>query len=88
MLGKHSNRFVDYLTEAMKQQTCPRCGRKGSQHKKMVRNSRGKPYHYIYFAHYKELRGKTRRIKWCYIGREPPTEQVGKKEKEKNTLGK
>ncbi len=42
---------------------CPKCGRKGSVQTKMVRNSSGRSYPFLYFAHY--LRGK---ISWCYLG--------------------
>jgi len=48
---------------------------KGSLYKKMVKSQRGKVYHYYYFAHYSWLEGGTRKIKWCYIGKEEPEER-------------
>ncbi len=42
---------------------CPKCGKKGSVQTKMVRNSTGRSYPFLYFAHY--ARGK---INWCYLG--------------------
>lgn len=42
---------------------CPKCGKKGSVQTKMVRNSTGKSYPFLYFAHY--AKGK---IDWCYLG--------------------
>ncbi|MFN3621477.1 MAG: hypothetical protein ACK4TI_01160 [Nitrososphaerales archaeon] len=77
------------LHEAGEAKTCPRCGERGSKHTKTVKNTYGKPYHYTYFAHYNGVKGKTRKIKWCYIGKETIiNEQSGKERKRKKKLPK
>lgn len=48
-----------------KDATCPKCGRKGSPHIKMIKSSSGRTYPYLYYAHYKKGR-----VEWCYIGKE------------------
>ena len=48
---------------------CAKCHEAGSLHLKAVKNSTGKTYHYEHFAHYSGQKGKTRKIKWCYIGK-------------------
>ena len=42
---------------------CPKCGRRGSLHRKVIR-VKGRTYSYLYFAHYDH--GK---VSWCYIPR-------------------
>ncbi len=49
---------------------CPKCGRKGSVQTKIVRNSTGRSYPFLYFAHYSK--GK---LDWCYLG--PPRRYGG-----------
>ena len=46
---------------------CPKCGKKGSLQPKKTK-------HGIYWriGHYIGLKGKTRQVKWCYIGKELP----------------
>jgi len=46
---------------------CPKCGELGSLQPKKTK-------HGIYWrvGHYRGLKGKTRKIKWCYIGKELP----------------
>jgi len=46
---------------------CPKCGKLGSLQPKKTK-------HGIYWrvGHYIGLKGKTRKIKWCYIGKELP----------------
>jgi hypothetical protein len=46
---------------------CPKCGNKGSLQPKKV-----KDVVYWRIAHYRGLKGKTRQVKWCYIGKELP----------------
>lgn len=45
---------------------CPKCGKPGSLHLRMVRNKVGRSYPYYYFSHYYHLWGGK---KWHYIGR-------------------
>ena len=48
---------------------CPKCEEQGSlQPKKTMRGT------YWRVAHYKGLEGETRKIRWCYIGKELPKE--------------
>jgi len=46
---------------------CPKCGKLGSLQPKKTK-------HGVYWrvGHYLGLKGKTRKIKWCYIGKEIP----------------
>ena len=46
---------------------CPKCGKLGSLQPKKIK-------HTIYWrvGHYIGLKGKTRKVKWCYIGKELP----------------
>jgi len=46
---------------------CPKCGELGSLQPKKIK-------HGVYWrvGHYLGLKGKTRKIKWCYIGKEIP----------------
>jgi hypothetical protein len=46
---------------------CPKCGELGSLQPKKTK-------HGVYWrvGHYLGLKGKTRKIKWCYIGKELP----------------
>ncbi len=46
---------------------CPKCGELGSLQPKKIK-------HNIYWrvGHYIGLEGKTRKVKWCYIGKELP----------------
>ena len=48
---------------------CPKCGKKGSLHLTKTRK-----YSYWRVAHYKGLKGTTRQVKWCYIGKKLPEE--------------
>jgi len=48
---------------------CPKCKKKGSLQPKKTKHGT-----YWRVAHYIGLRGETRRIKWCYIGKELPEE--------------
>ncbi|MEM0124603.1 MAG: hypothetical protein QXF41_03630 [Candidatus Micrarchaeaceae archaeon] len=52
----------------MKSIECPVCGKVGSvQTKDILIN--GKVYHYYYVAHYDGFYGKTRKLKWHYLGK-------------------
>ena len=62
---------------------CPVCGKKGTLHIKEVKNNYGVVYTYYYVAHYDGVRGKTRKLKWHYIGKELP-EQKNKSESQKH----
>jgi hypothetical protein len=44
---------------------CPKCRKKGSLQPKKTKSG-------IYWrvGHYKGLEGKTRKVKWCYVGKE------------------
>ena len=46
---------------------CPKCNLQGSLHTKKTIHG-----NYWRIAHYIGLKGKTRKIKWCYIGKELP----------------
>ena len=55
----------------LKLKECPVCGKKGSgPYWKPVYNKVHKLYRYPFFAHYAGTRGKTRVIRWCYIGKQ------------------
>ena len=57
--------------EKLKLKECPICGKKGSgPYWKPVYNKVHKLYRYPFFAHYAGTRGKTRLIRWCYIGKQ------------------
>ena len=46
---------------------CPKCEQQGSLQPKKTKHGT-----YWRVAHYKGLEGETRKIKWCYIGKELP----------------
>jgi hypothetical protein len=48
---------------------CPKCEEQGSLQPKKTKHGT-----YWRIAHYKGLKGETRKIKWCYIGKELPEE--------------
>ncbi|MFI5421787.1 MAG: hypothetical protein ACHQ1H_12530 [Nitrososphaerales archaeon] len=62
-----------------KEEECPRCKKPGSLHLKTVYNKQHRPFKYYYIAHYGGLSGRTRKISWCYIGKD------GKKESPEGT---
>jgi hypothetical protein len=53
-----------------KEEECPKCKKPGSCHFKTVYNKQHRPYRYFYIAHYGGLSGRTRKITWCYIGKD------------------
>jgi hypothetical protein len=53
-----------------KEKECPKCKKPGSRHLKTVYNKQHRKYKYFYIAHYSGLSGRTRKITWCYIGKE------------------
>jgi hypothetical protein len=48
---------------------CPKCKEQGSLQPKQTKHGT-----YWRVAHYRGLEGKTRKIQWCYIGKELPEE--------------
>ena len=50
---------------------CPRCHKKGSLQEKEISNGHGGWFWYWYFEHYVERIGKTTKIRWCYVGKNP-----------------
>ncbi len=46
---------------------CPKCNKQGSLQPKKTKHGT-----YWRVAHYKGLKGETRKIQWCYIGKELP----------------
>lgn len=55
----------------MKVGECPVCGRRGSLTAKKVKVGK-KFLVYYYVAHYAGVHGKTRKLKWHYVGKDAP----------------
>lgn len=64
------------MEEEANSDTCPRCGGHGSYQDKWVKNKAGDKYTYRYFAHYAGLKGTTRKISWCYVGKGAPKKET------------
>ena len=60
---------------------CPKCGELGSLQPKKTK-------HGIYWrvGHYKGLKGNTRKVKWCYIGKQLPESMKKQMITQKETL--